>query len=285
MEQAAQSIEENIRASIRDAANRSSRKPFSWGGLTGYRQLEAIAVALHELPLSQEGMEYLQQLVNQVDEVLGRNRALADDLSSAHDQLMEIAQCLGYPTPHNSFTETLFNQERRRYTDLNLTSTTIRQEMEVLVEMHQSTSSQYPAQAALSIGFRRRWASYGCDLLHCYDIPGLPPDNLRLESIFGKLRNHSRRITGRKSTRELRDFGQCQILFFAESLEDLLKQIQQVPLSTYQSQRKLLEKAEAPQRFLRQLHRDSLKATRNLLNKHPHAQAKKIAETTVQSLP
>ena len=285
MEQAAQSIEENIRASIRDAANRSSRKPFSWGGLTGYRQLEAIAVALHELPLSQEGMEYLQQLVNQVDEVLGRNRALADDLSSAHDQLMEIAQCLGYPTPHNSFTETLFNQERRRYTDLNLTSTTIRQEMEVLVEMHQSTSSQYPAQAALSIGFRRRWASYGCDLLHCYDIPGLPPDNLRLESIFGKLRNHSRRITGRKSTRELRDFGQCQILFFAESLEDLLKQIQQVPLSTYQSQRELLEKAEAPQRFLRQLHRDSLKATRNLLNKHPHAQAKKIAETTVQSLP
>jgi hypothetical protein len=285
MEQAAQSIEENIRASIRDAANRSSRKPFSWGGLTGYRQLEAIAVALHELPLSQEGMEYLQQLVNQVDEVLGRNRALADDLSSAHDQLMEIAQCLGYPTPHNSFTETLFNQERRRYTDLNLTSTTIRHEMEVLVEMHQSTSSQYPAQAALSIGFRRRWASYGCDLLHCYDIPGLPPDNLRLESIFGKLRNHSRRITGRKSTRELRDFGQCQILFFAESLEDLLKQIQKVPLSTYQSQRELLEKAEAPQRFLRQLHRDSLKATRNLLNKHPHAQAKKIAETTVQSLP
>jgi hypothetical protein len=285
MEQTAQSIEENIRASIRDAANRSSRKPFSWGGLTGYRQLEAIAVALHELPLSQEGMEYLQQLVNQVDEVLGRNRALADDLSSAHDQLMEIAQCLGYPTPHSSSTETLFPEERRRYTDPKLTSTTIRHETEVLLDKYQSISSQYPAQSALSIGFQRRWKSYGSDLLHCYDIPGLPPDNLRLESVFGKLRNHARRITGRKSTRELRDFGQCQILFFAESPEDLLEQMQQVPLSTYQAQRELLEKAEAPQRFLRQLHRDTLKATRNLLSKYPNAQAKWTGETTAPSLP
>lgn len=271
--------------SIRNAANRSSRKPFSWGGLAGYRQLEAISVALHELPLKQEGMEYFQQLVNQVDEALGRNRALADDISSAHDQLIRIAQCLGYPTPHNSPTGTLFTEERRRYTDPNLTSTTIRKEMEVLLEMHQSISSQSPAQTALSIGFQRRWKSYGSDLLHCYDIPGLPPDNLRLESVFGKLRNHSRRITGRKSTRELRDFGQCQILFFAESPEDLLEQMQQVPLSTYQAQRESLEKAEAPQRFIRQLHRDTLKATRKLLSKYPNLQTKKAGETTATSLP
>ena len=271
--------------SIRDAANRSSRKPFSLGGLTGYRQLEAIAEGIHELPLTQEGMEYLQQLVTQVDAALERNRALADDLASAHDQLIEIAQCLGYPTPHNRPTGTLFTEERRRYTDPNLTSTIVRKDMEVLVEMHQSTSSSHPAQKALSNGFRRRWTSYGSDLLHCYDIPGLPPDNLRLESIFGKLRNHSRRITGRKSTRELRDFGQCQILFLAESPKDLLEQMQQVPLATYQAQRELLEKAEAPQRFLRQLHRDTLKTTRKLLSKHPHAQTKKTAETIIQSLP
>jgi len=237
------------------------------------------------MPLTQEGMEYLQQLVNQVDEVLGRNRALADDLSSAHDQLIEIAQCLGYPTPHNSPTGGLFTEDRRRYTDLNLTSTTIEHEMEVLVQMHQSTSSSSPAQTALSIGFRRRWTSYGSNLLHCYDIPGLPPDNLRLESIFGTLRNHSRRITGRKSTRELRDFGQCQILFLAESPEDLLEQMLQVPLSTYQAQRLLLEKAEAPQRFLRQLHRDTLNATRKLLSNYPNLQTKEAGKTTAKSLP
>ncbi|HEY5141700.1 MAG TPA: hypothetical protein VIJ25_20645, partial [Methylococcales bacterium] len=266
----AQAIEQDIRTSIRDAVNRNSRKPFTWGGLAGYRQLEAIAMALHELPLTQQGMEYFQQLVTQVDVALARNRARAEDLSSAQEQLIEIAQCLGYPTPHDSPTGTVFVKERRRYTDPNLTSTTIRKEMEVLLKKNQSISGQYLAQTALSIGFRRRWKSFGSSLLHCYDIPGLPPDNLKLESVFGKLRNHARRITGRKSTRELRDFGQCQILFLAESPEDLLEQMQQVPLSTYQAQRESLEKAEAPQRFIRQLHRDTLKATRKLLSKYPN---------------
>jgi hypothetical protein len=233
----------------------------------------------------QEGMKYFQQLLNQVDEALKRNRTLADDLSSAQAQLIEVAQCLGYPTPHSSPTETLFPEERRHYSDANLTSTTIRHEMEVLLEKHQSISSQYPAQTALSIGFGRRWKSYGSNLLHCYDIPGLTPDNLRLESVFGKLRNHARRVTGRKSTRELRDFGQCQILFFAQSPENLLEQILKVPLSIYQAQRELLEKAEAPQRFLRQVHRNTLKATRNLLSKYPNAQAKKTGETTAPSQP
>lgn len=242
-------------------------------------------MALHELPLMQEGMKYFQQIVNQVDEALRRNRALADDLSSAQAQLIEVAQCLGYPTPHNSPTEPLFPEERRHYSDANLTSTIIRDEMEVLLEKHQSISSQYPAQTALSIGFGRRWKSYGSNLLHCYDIPGLTPDNLRLESVFGKLRNHARRVTGRKSTRELRDFGQCQILFFAQSPENLLEQILKVPLSIYQAQRELLEKAEAPQRFLRQVHRNTLKATRNLLSKYPNAQAKKTKETTAPSQP
>ena len=147
--------------------------------------------------------------------------------------------------------------------------------MEVLLEKYPSISSLYPAQTALSIGFHRRWGSYGSELLHCYDIVGLTPDNLRLESVFGKLRNHARWVTGRKSTRELRDFGQCQILFLAESAEDLVEQMLQVPLSTYQAQRELLEKAEAPQKFIRQLHRDTLKTTRNLLSKYPNAQGRK----------
>jgi hypothetical protein len=237
------------------------------------------------MPLAQEGMEYLQHLVSQVDETLAQNRALADDLSSAYDQLIEIAQCLAYPTPHHSPTGGLFTEERRHYTDPDLTSTTIHNEMELLVQRHQSISNQYPVQQTLSKGFRRRWTSYGSDLLHCYDIPGLPPDNLRLESVFGKLRNHSRRITGRKSTRELRDFGQCQILFFAESPEDLLEQMQQVPLSTYQAQREALKKTEAPQQFIRQLHRDTCKATRKLLSNYPNLQTKEAANTTAKSLP
>ena len=45
----------------------------------------------------------------------------------------------------------------------------------------------------------------------------MPPHNLKLEGLFGRLRCHQRRISGCESTRELRDFGQYQLLFLAES--------------------------------------------------------------------
>ena len=105
----------------------------------------------------------------------------------------------------------------------------------------------------------------GC---HCYDIPGLPPDNLALESLFGRLRCHQRRISGRKSTRELRDFGQYQVLFLAGSEEELLQQIRQVPLAEYQDRRRRLAEAEAPRQFLHRLHRDPLGTMRRLVDQH-----------------
>ncbi len=48
-----------------------------------------------------------------------------------------------------------------------------------------------------------------------------------MESLFERLRRRQRRISGRKSTRELRDFGQAQVLFQAESEATLLEQIRQ----------------------------------------------------------
>ena len=42
-------METQIRIAIRDAVNRSTRKPFVWGGLAGYQQLEAIDQALTQL--------------------------------------------------------------------------------------------------------------------------------------------------------------------------------------------------------------------------------------------
>ena len=76
---------------------------------------------------------------------------------------------------------------------------------------------------------QKRWKLYAQEVLYCYDIPGLPPDNLQIESLFGRLRRHQRRISGRKSTRELRDFGQAQVLFIAESEVALLEQIRHIP--------------------------------------------------------
>ncbi len=104
--------------------------------------------------------------------------------------------------------------------------------------------------------------------MHCYDIPGLPPDNLRLEALFGRLRCHQRRISGRKSTRELRDFGQFQVLFLAESEAELLEQIRQVSLKEYHENRQRLEAAEAPRRLLYRLHRNPLRTMRDLIEQH-----------------
>lgn len=36
-------LEGQMRVAIRDALNRESRKPFYWGGLKGYQQLQAIS--------------------------------------------------------------------------------------------------------------------------------------------------------------------------------------------------------------------------------------------------
>jgi hypothetical protein len=140
--------------------------------------------------------------------------------------------------------------------------------MEDLLASFKPDLKRRPAQAALHGAWHRIWKDYGPDLLHCYDIPGLPPDNLLLEALFGRLRRHQRRISGRKSTRELRDFGQFQVLFLAESEVKLLEQIRQVPLEEYRENRQRLEQAEAPRRLLYRLHRNPLRTMRDLINQH-----------------
>jgi hypothetical protein len=103
---------------------------------------------------------------------------------------------------------------------------------------------------------------------NCYDIAGLPADNLQLEAFFGRLRRHQRRISGRKTTHELRDLGQCQALFWAETETELLSQLREVKLADYQLQRRHLAEAAAPRQFLHRLHRDPVRTVRRLLNDH-----------------
>lgn len=140
--------------------------------------------------------------------------------------------------------------------------------MEELLQAFQPNFKRRPAQAALYRAWHRLWKDNGPDWLHCYDIPGLLPDNLKLESLSGRLRGHQRHISGRKSTRELWDFGQWQALCLAESEEDLLQQLRQVPLAEYQACRRRLAEAEAPRQLLRRLHRDPLRTMRDLVDQH-----------------
>jgi hypothetical protein len=253
-------IEAQVRVAIRDALNRKSRKPFYWGGLRGYEQLEAIAKALGEIACDEAETAYLQRLKQRVERVVETYHVNVEDLREAHTWLRRIADCLRYP-PADATPEPALSGEQ------------VKREMEELLQSFQPDLKRKPAQAALHGAWHRTWEEYGPDLLPCYDIPGVPPDNLMLESLFGRLRRHQRRVSGQKSTRELRDFGQYQVLFLAESEEELLEQVRQVSLEAYRKNRRQLEEAEAPRRLLHRLHRDPLKTMRGLVKQHAACRA------------
>jgi hypothetical protein len=86
--------------------------------------------------------------------------------------------------------------------------------------------------------------------------------------MFSHLRRNQRRISGRKSTVELRDFGQYQVLFLAESEKQLLAQIQQVPITEYKTQRRRLALAEVPRQQKHRLHHDPVSAIQGLVHQH-----------------
>lgn len=190
-----------------------------------------------------------------MERVVETYRVNVADLREAHTWLRRIADRLRYP-PSDAPSEP------------DLTSVQVRQEMDELLQSFQPDLKRRRAQAALYGAWHRTWKDYGPDLLPCYDIPGLPPDNLRLESLFGRLRRHQRRISGRKSTRELRDFGQYQVLFLAESEAELLEQIRQVSPKEFLENRRRLEEAEARRRLLHRLHRDPFSTMRCLIKEH-----------------
>jgi hypothetical protein len=244
-------IEEQFRMAIRDAVNRATRKPFYWGGLKGYRQLESIAQALHALPVVENA--FFSRLIRQVDRTLEKNRRLAETIAKTYSWFLRIAACLHYPP--------------RSYAQAPApTHPQVKHEMEELLQNLEIEARGQVVPLALYSGLRKRWVLFGDDLLHCFDIPGLPQDNLKVESLFGRLRCHQRRISGRKSTQPLRDFGHYQILFLAESEEQLLEQLRGLPVEDYQEQRKLQAQAEAPRKFLARLHRDPARTMHNLAN-------------------
>ncbi len=248
-------IEQQVRCAIRDAVTRTSRKPFTWGGLAGYDQLGAIAQALHRLPSDTE-TAYLRSLLAQLDRALDVNQPLADDIRAAHTELRRIADCLHYPpdgTPAPA---------------VPTTSHMINQAMDALLAQFRPDPKQQVAQAALQCAWHRLWKAWADDLLTCYDIPGLPADNLQLESFFNHIRQHERRISGRASTRPLGVLGAYQVLFIADSEHDLLSHLRSVPLVDYQVHRQRVAQCETTRQQRYRFHHDPTKAIQALLDQH-----------------
>ena len=65
-------------------------------------------------------------------------------------------------------------------------------------------------------------------ILHCYDIPGLPRNNLQLEARFGQLRQNQRRVSGRKETTPLRRLAPGQLLCQTLEAQELLSYLKSV---------------------------------------------------------
>jgi hypothetical protein len=250
-------IETQVGAAIRDTVNRASRKPFYWGGLKGYQQLEAIADVLHRMEGLPVENEFFQRLTQQVDRTLTQNQALATELEQAHAWLRKVATCLRYP--QTSYSEAEWQM---------INSQQVAQEMENLLEQLRQESENKSILSKFHQALSKRWKAYGSELLHCYDIPGLPQHNLQLEGVFNRLRCHQRRVSGRRSTKELRDFGQFQALFMADSQTDLLEQIRCVSMDEYKKCRQRLADSEAPRHFINQFHRDPNKTISRLLDRY-----------------
>lgn len=198
--------------------------------------------------------EYWQQLAPQVERTLEKNRKLASQLLETHDWLTKIAACLRYPP--------------RSYPDQPVSGQQVAQEMDQLLAGFQPDRKHQRPQSVLRSRLQSLWRSYGEQLLPCYDIPGLPPDNLQLEAFFNHVRRHQRRISGRKSTRELNRLGHYQVLFTAESEAELLEHLRQVPLEVYQAHRQQLQIAERSRQFLFTLHRDPEGTVRKLVSSY-----------------
>jgi hypothetical protein len=90
-------VESQIRTAIRDCVNRISRKPWRWGGLSGYQQLSAIGLILRSIPCREIDTDYLSLLSVWVDLAKSRHRSVASDLEETHNWLQRIAECLHYP--------------------------------------------------------------------------------------------------------------------------------------------------------------------------------------------
>lgn len=242
------------RRAIRDALNRSSRKPFQCGGLRGYEQLVGVDLHLQERRKQCGPDPYLDQLHERVQSAVRSAAPQANQVRQTHAFLMQVerylvqAHCCN-PEPDTAETNVSTPD-----------SETVRQELENMFSDLVQRSQSCPLARRLARRWRAMRKVWLPHILHCYDIPGLPRSNLNLESTFGTLRRSQRRISGRKETSPIRIFGPGAITLLALDDEQVLPLLQSVSPDTYWSQRRQQEEREEPHRWLTRLHRDPTRA-------------------------
>ena len=75
----------------------------------------------------------------------------------------------------------------------------VRQDWEVALTVVAIGGQRHESLAGAARHFERVSRSYESGLFHCYGESGLPRTNNDLEHVFGQMRHHERRATGRKA--------------------------------------------------------------------------------------
>jgi len=259
----------------------SNRKPFQCGGLKAYEQLIAVEAHLHTRQQQLGTDPYLAKLHRRVKVAVQSSSELAGSVRQAHTCLRQLEHYLAQVTlptlpsssakaqGQNSLPES--NVEPQNQEDRTLAS--LREELPIpspsqtVQSMLKQMIDQWQKSAPLNSTLEkvcRKWHSMAGKwlpaILHCYDIPGLPRNNLQLEACFGQLRQNQRRVSGRKETTPLRRLAPGQLLCQTLDDEELLSYLKSVPTDDYWRERRKQEVLEEPQRWLWRLHRHPLKA-------------------------
>lgn len=234
------------RRAIRDALTRPSRKPFRCGGLQGFDLLKSIH---HHLSAREQADPYLDELERRVQAALAATESQAEEVRQARTFLTEVEHYLAQaPRPQG--------KPDSEESSPPPGSEAVRKTLEKMF-------SDWGAREEIGATSRRllnKWdrmsKTWLPGILHCYDIAGLPRHNLKLESTFGALRRHQRRVSGRKETTPLRVFGPGEIMVQVLDEADILPWLRSVPPTEYWTQRRKQEEREEPRRWFRRLRRN-----------------------------
>jgi hypothetical protein len=242
------------RRAIRDALKRTSRKPFQCGGLQGYDQLVGISQHLSNRRVQSGADPYQDQLQRCVQSALRSTASLAEEVRQTHTFLTQVEHYLaGVPLPSL--------KADAQETHLSIPgSKIVQQELGKMFSDRMQQPDVCPLIRRMDRKMTTMSKTWLPDILHCYDIPGLPRSNLDLEGAFGMLRRAQRRTSGRKETSPVRIFGPGETVLLSLDDEEILPLLQSVPADEYWSQRRRQEEREEPHRWLTRLHRDPVRA-------------------------
>ncbi|MCZ7566987.1 MAG: hypothetical protein M5U01_00100 [Ardenticatenaceae bacterium] len=184
----------------------------------------------------------------------GKGQALAATLRTNQQRLQQVAHRLAHPfdlLPADTPTAQIGPR--------------LRTHLHGVVLDWSATPGQTPVERPFALKGLDVLTEWGPDRFHCDRIPDLPPSNTALETLFGELRRHQRRLTGRQQTAPLQRQAHLLIWRLATSFEHLCDRLRSVSDEARQTAARFVAAAEARSRWLLSVRRRPATATAALV--------------------